>query len=245
MKTYRAFTLIELLVVIAIISILAALILPAFFSAQEKAQQIVCASNMRQLGLAFQQYTDDFDDGLPNAAAGGYGGVGATGVWMYYSYYPADDLVAGPHTNAFDPTQSSLYPYIRVPGVFVCPDDSHGKKTRDSYSYNSCLTSPNQQAVSGPGFIWPGKKLSRFPSTSNTMLLAEEGSTGLGAWLSTNDALMNFDLAPDGWDAQAFSGRHTSGSNLLMLDGHVKRYTVDALVSGDFETAGVSDSCTN
>ena len=53
------FTLIELLVVIAIIAILAALLLPALSSAKQKAQQINCVSNLKQMNLAYSMYVQD------------------------------------------------------------------------------------------------------------------------------------------------------------------------------------------
>src|SRR5579862_176895 len=78
------FTLIELLVVIAIISILAAILFPVFAKAREKARQISCLSNMRQLGLAIYQYTEDYDELLPGDTDGN-GGQNVIGGWMFFT----------------------------------------------------------------------------------------------------------------------------------------------------------------
>ena len=65
------FTLIELLVVIAIIGILASLLLPALSMAKENAKVISCLSNQKQLGMAMQMYTGDFNGYWPNDQSGG------------------------------------------------------------------------------------------------------------------------------------------------------------------------------
>jgi len=61
-KIRAAFTLIELLVVIAIIAILASILFPVFARARENARKASCQSNLKQLGLAYIQYAQDYDE---------------------------------------------------------------------------------------------------------------------------------------------------------------------------------------
>lgn len=64
---FMGFTLIELLIVIAIITILASILFPVFARARENARRSSCQSNLKQIGLAFQQYNQDNDGRFPQA----------------------------------------------------------------------------------------------------------------------------------------------------------------------------------
>ena len=222
-KAHRAFTLIELLVVIAIIAILASILFPAFATAREKARQISCASNLRQLGLAVDQYTQDSDEALPNASDG-TNGPHEGGGWMYY-----DAATSGATPGKFDPSKGSLWSYIKSTQVYICPDDSIGKLAGDSYAINSCVESavavPNVGTASGgpnPAGMKTGKALAYFQQPTDTMLFGEETAAGTTfATGTTDDGFLNIGTP------NYISTRHTHGirngySEVLFLDGHVK-----------------------
>jgi len=232
MNKRGAFTLIELLVVIAIISILAAILFPVFAKAREKARQISCASNLRQLGLAFYQYTEDYDEELPGDTDGS-NGANVTGGWMFYTA-----IASSTSGKVFDPTRGSIYPYIKSTAVYICPDDGPGRTTGDSYAINACVEGPKPAT---PPQYRVGKSLAAFDSPASLMLISEEGD-------SQSTANTSYDSTNDGFISIAFNdgitARHTDGLNVTFLDSHTKYYRAEKVHALGLQTGTLNETST-
>ena len=103
----RGFTLIELLVVIAIIAILAAILFPVFAQARAKARGIACLSNVKQVGSAFQMYTQDYDETCPSMW-GGSGTCQPSGQNCSWEWW------------------FGLMPYVKNIDMLYCPERNDG-----------------------------------------------------------------------------------------------------------------------
>ena len=112
----RGFTLIELLVVIAIIAILAAILFPVFAQARERARQTACLSNLKQIGLGFAMYVQDYDELLPDRRDLK---ISLPGGWRPWTSWPTSD----PRTGW---AAIVLQPYTHNYAIWVCPSVKGG-----------------------------------------------------------------------------------------------------------------------
>lgn len=199
----RGFTLIELLVVIAIIAILAAILFPVFAKAREKARQSSCLSNLKQIGLGFMQYAQDYDETLPT-----------------------DWVDPGNNWATHWSWRAMLTPYIKNTQIFSCPSDS---RTYSGALAGQCVQGEGGIAASygdntmhyaGAAPTPPGIMYCRMGQIAlpAQLILAGDSSNGSHQISSMSDTL-GFVL-----DAATYPGayRHNDGANYCFADGHAK-----------------------
>jgi len=157
----RGFTLIELLVVIAIIAILAAILMPVFFRARKQARKATCQSQLRQVGMAVEMYTQDWDDTLPACVKINEG--------------------LGPDPQKMP---SLLEPYTRNDDIHRCPSDHGGPAIETGEPYWEAYSTSYQNyawldttmpGASIYGLGWP-VSLGAIDDASSTSLLRDATS---------------------------------------------------------------------
>jgi len=233
----RAFTLIELLVVIAIIAILAAILFPVFAQAREKARQASCSSNLKQVGLAWTMYVQDYDEKI--ASANNPAGWG--------------DCPTMPDRSQFGGWEGNLLaPYIKNTGVFKCPS-APGQTVNngcanmnywvESYAYN--YVSMEQWDCTAKASV--GKNVSALAQPADSMVFWDSTTawsdcgymSGCGVWHQRDVPVF---LAKYGrpliggmdssWVSSGNFARetpHNGQMNVAFADGHVKSTNWDRL----------------
>jgi prepilin-type N-terminal cleavage/methylation domain-containing protein/prepilin-type processing-associated H-X9-DG protein len=180
MRTKRiGFTLIELLVVIAIIAILAAILFPVFAQAREKARQTACLSNLKQWGLAFMQYVQDYDETFPSQQYGGElpGTKDINWVGVIQPYAENNKNIVG----ASNRDASNNGPISKIA---MCP--SHNGERLATNALVSMSYGMIEWAVGSRGAAVPGnlkgsadprsfRPVALFANTASTILMAEQG----------------------------------------------------------------------
>ena len=181
---FRGFTLIELLVVIAIIAILAAILFPVFAQAREKARATACVSNVKQIGMAWMMYVQDYDESYPpnnttNGAAAEWKAASA-GPFPCKPCRPVHKTLTTPDGKPL-PYDARVFamPYIKSLDLFKCPSDvgiptglvpdepSQGqpvwKAMGSSYCLNTVMTRLGAlAAIPEPSLTYMGAEVASF-----------------------------------------------------------------------------------
>jgi prepilin-type processing-associated H-X9-DG protein/prepilin-type N-terminal cleavage/methylation domain-containing protein len=226
----KYFTLIELLVVIAVISILAAMLMPALQQAREQARAASCMSNQKNIGLALNMYTGDWDGFIPPWGDGDPAVRWTVMLWDYYG---------------------------RRPELFVCPSSPSRSHPNFKNMPTGQVLAPGTVEV---GFLRPIQtiKINGQKTGALNKIIGRFGrcNDGTGYWWRMTEIRKPSDLiyAGDGVAAQVEAGagydeshmvgwgapttypesgvgsdegifpRHNDTANLLFIDGHVGRH---------------------
>ena len=244
MRTFAkhgAFTLIELLVVIAIISVLAAILFPVFAQAREKARQISCTSNLRQIGMGLTEYIQDNDEGMPLSYFGPGGAAAAA--------------VSSDATSNYK-WMDAIYSYVGEERVFNCPDDFYSPPYHyrsgtnyGSYGVNGAYSKAGDNETPPRSSYSYLIRLPMLADPSGTVWAADcnngdtthpGGSSGGAYGFTWTDPTANPSIVSisDGTEqlevpakGGGISARHQYFTNVLFCDGHVKAYKLNTLAA--------------
>ena len=237
------FTLIELLVVVAIIALLISILLPALSEAKKRAQETVCASNIRQMGLGLRHYLDD-----------------------NMGFYPGDHLETGGANGSWIAWAPRIRKYMdSTTDVFWCPSTDNGVRwqKRQGGAQRSFLRflgyEPGEAPLKGREFFsygYNGWGVRVFTSIRRNQQHLGLGGHAQGSiddrdgnhelqeskikrpeeMIAIGDTFMNADW--DTWLTPQYqyrrssypSKRHRGGAEILFTDGHAVNMHIDELL---------------
>lgn len=215
--TWYGFTLIELLVVIAILSLLVSILLPSLTRARELAKQIVCATNLKQIGLATLMYSHDHEDYLGNIARGPSFAV-PFNFWTNHlsrgEYLPVTKWYNEPYGDT------------REEGVFRCPVAVDHIAWGGGYGAH-CLYGDHSIHL-GPSLFkstqFKNTKITEVMRPSEILMFADSAFGPSDPKAGKTSLLIYCPLCCD-WnltEASGFSDRHNDGGNVCFIEGHVE-----------------------
>lgn len=190
------FTLVEILIVVGILALLAGLIFPVFSRARDSARTANCASNLKQIGLAFKLYVGD-----------------------NRGFHPPAIVVYRPDCGWAE----QIYPYAKSTAIFSCPSDEFGEFRVGCPPTTIDAPLPKWDGSYSLNFL-PARKTfneARIRNPSATILFCD-GRGGMNSFSSEEDNTFSNGVPISPRDFSNLGNRHNYGSNVAYADGHVK-----------------------
>ena len=235
----KKFSLIELLITISVIAILAALLLPALNKAREKARDILCSGNLKQLSSYMFLYVEQNNDVIPAANNNAEAPSGKWQDMLYGLTAPGEKFVDQYYLLKINST--TWYPKNKV---FACPASGpcNIQESSRHYGINNSGTVYNGKAYQF-GFASFKKgtydmKLGRIKSPSRRAAMFD-----IDRWVSWCDpCAQSYDTLRQSGNSGVAVWRHRNGSglNVSFADGHVETRRKDSIPI-DWTATGIPD----
>lgn len=228
-RTDRGFTLVELLVVIAIIGVLVALLLPAVQAAREAARRMSCGNNLKQVGLALQNYHSSRRSFPPGNIS--EGGIGT----QHYTTWTIEILPYMELQAVYDLFKENQDP--SVSGSQFLENPIHEKFQQTLLPVMVCPSDINidqlAQPQSGPGFdlLWA-------PGSYRAMSGRSSGQSGAHYWDNPEVADVSELQMPDAWRGAMHATRKAGGRRNLGVESikNILDGTSNTLMVGEYHT---------
>ena len=198
------FTLIELLVVVAIIAILAAMLLPALAQARERARTAICMNNLKQIGLVFSMYLQDYSGFFPPSL-----------------YTPAPNpnwvMLMKPYLNDNNTYSSNQYVSI---SQWTCPSTRNRRYTSTDPSKRYIYSYHVSYGYNYSSLANKLKREAKVINPSRHMLIGETEGSASGTTITAGRYIT---WAGAGTTENGIARRHNGNlASILFVDGHVE-----------------------